>query len=417
MTQPPATRAKADPPGARPRRTGWALVLRMVPVAAFAALLAIPAAAQDVPVPRISPVKDPASAAAAPPILDDPTVAGDDSAPDAAAAPGDSDLHLVRPEDIPDPSRGVGVGLTGEGLGEGAFDAPMALGPGAAPLPEAPMPSGPIDLTSPPAGLDGAAPTDPAAGLSTLTLEARLTEGGTPISSGMTWRVYGGEVGADGKMRLVGEATGGPVTLKLRAGSYYVHASYGRAGVSKKVQVGGTVDTESVILNAGGMRLTALAGKELPLPNGEVNFDIYAPDEGGSDERILLVSNAPAGKIIALSAGIYHVVCRYGDANAVVRADIRVEPGKLVDAAVYQNAARLTLKLVEAHGGEALANTQWSVLTPSGDKVTDSVGAFPSVVLAAGEYTAIAKHNDKVYERSFTVEPGVNRDVEVLLNP
>jgi hypothetical protein len=50
-------------------------------------------------------------------------------------------------------------------------------------------------------------------------------------------------------------------------------------------------------------------------------------------------------------------------------------------------------------------------VTPAGE----SVGAFPSVVLAAGDYTAIAKHGDQTFERKFTVEAGLNRDVEVLI--
>ena len=99
-------------------------------------------------------------------------------------------------------------------------------------------------------------------------------------------------------------------------------------------------------------------------------------------------------------------MCHYGDANAVVRADIRVDAGKLTEATMYQKAARLTLKLVEEHGGEALANTAWSVLTSDGDSVVESVGAFPSVVLAAGEYRAIAKHDGQVYESNFKVEAG-----------
>ena len=36
------------------------------------------------------------------------------------------------------------------------------------------------------------------------------------------------------------------------------------------------------------------------------------------------------------------------------------------------------------------------------------------MVLAAGDYTAIAKHDGRTFERNFTVEAGVNRDVEVL---
>ena len=169
------------------------------------------------------------------------------------------------------------------------------------------------------------------------------------------------------------------------------------------------------MLNAGGMRLLAMNGKDTPLIGSDVNFDIYAPDEGGAGDRFLLMPNAPQGKVIALAAGIYHVVSHYGDANAVVRADIRVDAGKLTEATVYQKAARLTLKLVEVHGGEAIANTEWSVMTPDGDNVVESVGAFPSVVLAAGQYKAVAQHDGKDYQTDFVVEPGVNRDVEVLL--
>jgi hypothetical protein len=168
------------------------------------------------------------------------------------------------------------------------------------------------------------------------------------------------------------------------------------------------------VLDAGGIRLAALAGKDRVIAPEEIRFDIYAPDEGGSDARVTVMENAPAGTVIGLNAGTYNVVCRYGDANAIVRADIRVEAGKLTEATVYQQAARVTLKLVENHGGEALANTQWSVITPNGDSVVESVGAFPSVVLAEGEYTAIAKHEDRIFEQKFVVEPGLNRDVEVL---
>ena len=170
----------------------------------------------------------------------------------------------------------------------------------------------------------------------------------------------------------------------------------------------------AAFVNAGGLRLSAMVGKDQPLNATDVSFDIFAADQDGAVERSLLVSNAPAGHIIGLNAGTYHVVCHYGGANAIVRADIKIQPGKLTEAAVYQKAARLTLKLVSGQGGEAIANTAWSVVTPSGESIADFVGAFPSVVLAAGEYTAIAKHEGKMYERNFTVEPGLNHDIEVI---
>ena len=250
--------------------------------------------------------------------------------------------------------------------------------------------------------------------IGSVALEAKLTETGPPIMAGLSWRVFSSEPGPDGKLKLAGEAHGGSVTMQLRPGTYFVHASYGRAGATQQITVASAMAAGTIVLNAGGIRLSALVGKERALSAGDVAFDIYAPDDSGSDERILLVSNAPPAKVIGLNAGIYHVICRYGAANAIVRADIKVEPGKLTEATVYQKAARLTLKLVSAHGGEALANTAWSVVTPSGETVTDSVGAFPSVVLAVGEYTAIARHDGRIFERNFVVEAGLDRDVEVI---
>ena len=64
--------------------------------------------------------------------------------------------------------------------------------------------------------------------------------------------------------------------------------------------------------------------------------------------------------------------------------------------------------------GEALANTAWSVITPGGDVIKESIGAFPRVVLSEGEYRAIAKNEGKVYERGFNVVNGVDGEVEVV---
>ena len=77
---------------------------------------------------------------------------------------------------------------------------------------------------------------------------------------------------------------------------------------------------------------------------------------------------------------------------------------------------RLTLKLVRDHGGEAIADTSWSILTDSGDPIRESVGAFASMVLAEGEYTIVAKNRDRIYQRDFSVEGGQNQEVEVLAN-
>jgi hypothetical protein len=121
-----------------------------------------------------------------------------------------------------------------------------------------------------------------------------------------------------------------------------------------------------------------------------------------------------AGDVILVPEGIYHIVSKYGDVNSVVRSDIRVQSGKLTDATVTHRAAIITLKLVNDRGGEALANTQWTVLTPGGDVIKEATGAFPRVILADGDYRAIARNEDKAYERAFKVVTGVDGEVEVL---
>jgi hypothetical protein len=91
-----------------------------------------------------------------------------------------------------------------------------------------------------------------------------------------------------------------------------------------------------------------------------------------------------------------------------------VQAGKLTDATLRHRSAVMTLKLVGAPGGEALANTSFTILTPGGDVIREMIGAFPSLVLAEGEYVAIARHDAKTYQTTFKVDSTVDRDVEVL---
>jgi hypothetical protein len=54
------------------------------------------------------------------------------------------------------------------------------------------------------------------------------------------------------------------------------------------------------------------------------------------------------------------------------------------------------------------------VLTPGGDVIKESIGAFPRVILSEGDYRAIARNDGRVFEREFKVVTGVDGDVEVL---
>ncbi|HAH65013.1 MAG TPA: hypothetical protein DCL72_05965, partial [Rhizobiales bacterium] len=73
-------------------------------------------------------------------------------------------------------------------------------------------------------------------------------------------------------------------------------------------------------------------GNGEPLPEGSVRFDIQSDEEDQFGNRHTILGNAKPGVIIRLNAGAYHIASLYGDANATVRADVTVEPGKITEA-------------------------------------------------------------------------------------
>lgn len=303
-----------------------------------------------------------------------------------ALAQGDHPtMDLFAPEMIA-PKLDFGNGSAGEAL--------------SAPVPYAP-------------GLEGTLGVPAPEQLHDLSLEARLIADAPPLTEGITWRVFEARPGQDGRLALRATARGGRTTIQLPTGDYLIHAGFGRAGATKRVAIAGDDHSESLVLDAGGLKLGAVVGDDEPVSAERLGFEILQENEEG--ELVSVVPRATPGRVLRLSAGTYHVISRYGEVNAVVRADIQVEPGKLTEAVMRHTGAEVTLKLVAAEGGEALANTSWTVLTQDGTTVHESIGAFPRIVLAEGSYSAVASHHDEVYSRDFTVEAGVDRDIEVRL--
>ncbi|WP_246710737.1 hypothetical protein [Mesorhizobium sp. RMAD-H1] len=256
----------------------------------------------------------------------------------------------------------------------------------------------------------------PLANTSELILEAKLKEGDPDIERGLVWRVFSPEPDDNDKLPLVASAKGGTISLHLPEGSYLVHVAYGRAGATKRITMHKGTRHESMILDAGGLKLNAVLPEGGKIPEKLLRFSIYEGDEDNANDRSLIIPNVKPNSVVRLNTGTYHVVSNYGSANAIIRADIRVEAGKLTEATVEHRAAQVTLKLVRERGGEAMADTAWSVLNASGDPVRESVGAYASMVLAEGEYVAIAKNKDRIYQRDFKVVSGQNEEVEVLAN-
>jgi len=251
------------------------------------------------------------------------------------------------------------------------------------------------------------------AGQVALSLSARFGKELGAIGGGLDWRVYAAKAEPGGRYKLVKEDKTASPTLVLPAGNYIVHVDFGLATAVKPVSLRGPAVREEFDLPAGGLRIEGRVGNARVPPN-QISFDVYKGSQFEPGDRRPIAERIQTGAVIVVPDGTYYIVSNYGDANATVRSDIRVQAGKLTDVTVNHRAAAITLKLVAEKGGEALANTAWSVLTPGGDVIKESIGAFPRVILAEGEYRAIARNEGKVYEREFKVVPGVDGDVEVL---
>ncbi|MFK7903129.1 MAG: hypothetical protein AB8B49_09850 [Nitratireductor sp.] len=247
-----------------------------------------------------------------------------------------------------------------------------------------------------------------------IKFNAILLEGGPQLKKGVEWRVFGTTLGENGKFPMLAESTDGTNSFKMSPGIYMVHASYGHASAIKKVEVIASNSEEIFNLNAGGLSLSAIAGQDVPIPKNLLRFDVYEQAVNDVGQRRLIASRAVPDTIIPFPAGTYHVVSQFGNLNAEVRADLRVRAGKVTNGELAHRAARLTLRLVRQGGGNALANTHWSVLNESGDLITESTSAFPNIVLSEGRYTAIARNATLIYSQDFTVRAGFNQDVEVI---
>ena len=261
-----------------------------------------------------------------------------------------------------------------------------------------------------------APPVQPAVppGQGLLSLSARFGPSQPVITGALHWRVYADKPDQSGVFRLIKEDRTTSPTLMVPAGGYVVVASFGLASAAKRIQLGPEQSARHVFeLAAGGARFEGRVG-DSKIPSSQISFDVFHGSQFEPGEKRPVAHDIATGDLVALPEGVYYVVSNYGDGNAVVRSDIRIQSGKLTDVTIHHRAAVITLKLVSEKGGEALANTAWSVLTPGGDVIKESIGAFPRVVLEEGDYVAIARSEGKVYNRDFKVEPGFDREIEVL---
>ncbi|MET0301948.1 MAG: VWA domain-containing protein [Methyloceanibacter sp.] len=363
---------------------------------------------------------------------------GDGAAPEATAAlpPG---VVAMKPVDL-------SAGPQPPAPAAPAAPQPQAEAPAAQPAPQqvevpAPQPApqasetavnksaSPPQIAALPSQPTGALPSAPAAAKPPaqttaqvqlpvpVTFKALVAETGPRLQAGITWRVYEAKTSpAAAGYKLVSTHRDPMPTAALLPGEYLVNAAYGLSNLTKKIKVeSGRSIEETFVLNTGGLKLAALLADSTPLPASAARYDILSDEEDQFGNRQMVLRDAKPGIVIRLNAGAYRIECLYGDANAIAKADITVEPGKVTEATLKQTGAKTTFKLVQTLGGEALADTKWTLLTSAGDVVKENAGALPTHILAPGSYAVVADHAGESFTRKFSIEPGEAKQIEVVV--
>jgi hypothetical protein len=325
----------------------------------------------------------------------------------AGLLPEEISAQSADPPRPPAPIGAPALAPTAPAVGLVTPGAPTVVTPPVAPPPAAAAPAPP-----PPAATAQSAFVVPP-GQVALMVSARFGRDPPAIPGALHWRVYAEKPDPNGVFRVIKEDRAASPTFVLPPGGYVVDVSFGLANIAKRVQLRADTVREVFEIAAGGARFEGRVG-DSRIPAGQISFDVYPGSQFEPGEKRPMAQEVATGELVLLPEGTYYVVSNYGDGNAVMRSDIRVQAGKLTDVTINHRAAVITLKLVAERGGEALANTAWSVLTPGGDVIKESIGAFPRVVLAEGDYVAIARNEGKVFTRDFKVEPGFDREIEVM---
>jgi hypothetical protein len=273
----------------------------------------------------------------------------------------------------------------------------------------------PVPLAIPPGAVAPQPSIQLRAGEVALQLSARFAKN-TPITGGLHWRIYADKPDQSGVFRLLKEDRSAAPLVALPAGGYVVHVAFGLASSIRAVKLRDEPVREVFDLSAGGLRMEGRVGDARILPT-QISFEIYKGSQFDVGEKRPIASNVTTGEIVLLPEGTYFIVSKYGEGNAVVRSDIRVQAGKLTDVTVSHRAAAIMLKLVSHKDGPVLANTDWVVASPAGDVITETKGAFPRVILAEGEYRVIARNDNKSYSQDIKVITGVDGEIEVLARP
>ncbi|MFQ5625178.1 MAG: VWA domain-containing protein [Methyloligellaceae bacterium] len=249
---------------------------------------------------------------------------------------------------------------------------------------------------------------------------ASYTEGGTPITKGMRWDVYGLEKDIDGKRRHINGNYDAKPKFRLPAGKYHVVAKRGNATVSGEIEItaGKRTDT-AFVMSAGLLALSAtLTSGKGPMKKG-MRWDVYSLEKDLEGKRKHINGNYDAKPVFALPEGKYHVVAKAG--NAIKAGEVEVNAGKRTESLFDLNAGMVKLVAMTKDGGQVKKGMRWDIYSAEKDiegkrrHFAGNYNSAPIFTLNAGEYLIVLKRGQAKKQQPLTIKPGDSRQVDVAL--
>ncbi|MBN1652583.1 MAG: VWA domain-containing protein [Deltaproteobacteria bacterium] len=161
-----------------------------------------------------------------------------------------------------------------------------------------------------------------------LKLNALIKKGGDRVDRDLYWTIYEGKQSIDGKRNLIVSRSQTPCSAKLNAGRYFVKAQYDQAAATAEVEVKANEMTEeTLILNAGALKLDALIKNGgVPIDRG-INWKIYKAKPGIDGRRDIILSRSTVIPTINLPEGKYYVEAKYEKVST--GEEVEVKAGEL----------------------------------------------------------------------------------------
>lgn len=238
--------------------------------------------------------------------------------------------------------------------------------------------------------------------LGTVTVRAYDVEGGT--EQFVKWEIF--QLNKDGSLgEQVIESNRSEREFKLPAGKYKAIARDGDAVLEHMVTVTAGKNVEQPFYLGGTLNVSAWQmrdGKQV-----SVQWLVYRMDKGDEPSEIA-VTGIRAARSFVLPAGRYRVVGRH---DAMDReADVELKPGQVVNKKFFLNLGTLSM-CAYRKGDDVPVAVKWHVYRlddhgMSVKEVTTSIRAERDVILPAGKYRVLARHDKQSFSQVVEVHAG-----------